>query len=227
MKLSEKLINRLKYILKYKPRKSLNGLDVVIEKYLDIQGGTFIEVGANDGINQSNTYYLEVCKGWNGLLIEPVERLYRDCCWNRPKSTVINRALVSSQFEETHVTVHDSNLMSLVQAGKSLTSAEEQHLAIGRDCQDLVDSPATSVAALTLSDLIENIGSFENVDLFSLDVEGFELDVIEGIDFEKHRPRYILVETSKRSEVQAALESNNYTFIEKCTYHDYLFKSEY
>jgi FkbM family methyltransferase len=162
------------YLLKYKPKKSLNNLDDVIEKYLDKRNGSFIEVGANDGINQSNTYYLEVSKGWRGLLIEPIPRLYKNCKWNRPNATVENCALVSSDFEPNHVRIHDSNLMSLVQAGNELNNEESEHLKRGRVCQGLESTPVYEVKASTLSSLIDKLNKFQHVDLFSLDVEGFE-----------------------------------------------------
>ena len=219
-------MNRLKYYSRYKPKKSLNQLDDVIEKYLDIRGGTYIEVGANNGVTQSNTYYLEVCKQWRGLLIEPIDRLYKECLWNRPNSTVIQRALVSDECESKFVTIHDSNLMSVVQAGEVLSDTEQEHLARGREVQGLEHSPESQVVAETLSSVIKRLGEFEQVDLFSLDVEGFEMEVLKGIDFSKHRPRYILVETANFTGVDKFLDTVGYKFIEKCTHHDYLFQDQ-
>lgn len=42
-----------------------------LEKYLDFNNGYFVELGANDGVNQSNTLYFESFRGWHGVLIEP------------------------------------------------------------------------------------------------------------------------------------------------------------
>ena len=47
-----------------------------IEKYLS-ENGLFIEVGANNGFSESNTYYLERFRNWNGILIEPIPHLYQ------------------------------------------------------------------------------------------------------------------------------------------------------
>src|SRR4051812_36881077 len=49
-----------------KPYTALYDMDRKLAKYLDFRGGTFIEAGANDGIAQSNTYYLEKHLGWTG-----------------------------------------------------------------------------------------------------------------------------------------------------------------
>ena len=40
-------------------------------KYLNFNNGYFIEMGAHDGIHNSNTYYYEKNKNWTGILIEP------------------------------------------------------------------------------------------------------------------------------------------------------------
>ena len=49
---------------------SLNELDIKLSKHLDFDKGVFVEAAANDGIRQSNTYYLEACRGWTGILVE-------------------------------------------------------------------------------------------------------------------------------------------------------------
>ena len=51
-----------------RPYASLNALDRKIEKYLP-RSGVFIEAGANDGLNQSNTLFLARKHGWSGILV--------------------------------------------------------------------------------------------------------------------------------------------------------------
>ena len=53
--------------------------------------GYFIEVGAYDGVQLSNTYFLEQM-GWHGLLIEPIESLCQQADQNRRRSKAIHAA---------------------------------------------------------------------------------------------------------------------------------------
>jgi len=50
---------------------ALNNLDKSLETFIDFNNGYFVELGANDGVNQSNTLYFEHFRGWRGVLIEP------------------------------------------------------------------------------------------------------------------------------------------------------------
>ena len=72
-------------------------LEKVLKKYLNFKNGYFIEVGAHDGVFQSNTLNLEKELGWTGLLIEPSLNAFLDCVKNRPNSKCLNIALTSYQ----------------------------------------------------------------------------------------------------------------------------------
>jgi hypothetical protein len=61
-----------------------------LKKNLKYKKGFFIEAGAFDGINFSNTYYLEKELNWKGILIEPTLERYLSCIKNRKKSIAIN-----------------------------------------------------------------------------------------------------------------------------------------
>lgn len=62
---------------------SLNELDKKLEIYLDIDNGYFVELGANDGVNQSNTLFFERFRGWKVILIEPFQSNFAELIRNR------------------------------------------------------------------------------------------------------------------------------------------------
>ena len=51
----------------------------LLEIFKNKTSGFFIEAGANDGLNQSNTFLLESVLKWNGLLVEPNIHRYNIC----------------------------------------------------------------------------------------------------------------------------------------------------
>jgi hypothetical protein len=71
-KLKRKRFNQLIQIRsKFKKFSGLNKIDKDLIKYIKYKNGFYIELGANDGISQSNTLFLEKYKNWSGILIEP------------------------------------------------------------------------------------------------------------------------------------------------------------
>ena len=205
-------------------RPSLNNIDKKLDKYLNYRDGFFIEVGANDGFNQSNTYYLEKFQGWRGILIEGIPELYQKCVRERPKSKVFNCALVSSDCQEPFVTMRYGNLMSLVKGALKNEEVENNHLERAYKIQktENITSYEIQVEAKTLTSILDEC-KVEKIDFFSLDVEGFELNVLKGLDFNKYRPKYMLIEARFREEIEEYI-SDLYSQVDQLSHHDFLYK---
>ena len=58
---------------------SLNELDKKLRKRISKRSGFYVEIGANDGVNQSNTLHFEKTLGWKGVLIEPIPHRFLKC----------------------------------------------------------------------------------------------------------------------------------------------------
>lgn len=206
-------------------KQGLNGLDDKLEKYLNYNNGFFIECGANDGITQSNTYYLEKRKNWRGILVEGIPELYKKCKTNRPKALVYNNVLVAEDYTDSHMEMTFANLMSVV-ADTSLED-KERYIREGIECQNIANSYTVSVPVTTLGKILEE-NNITEVDFFSLDVEGYELEVLKGIDLDNFNIKYILVEILtedlKKSISERICKTGEYKLIDQLSQHDYLFK---
>jgi len=202
---------------------ALNALDRKLKKYVDFHGGYFIEAGANDGLTQSNSYWFERFRGWRGLLIEAVPEKAEACRRNRPNATVVQSALVGSD-SITSVRINTAGLMAFVASGPQENADEHARLARAMAVQNLAEVNNIEVPAKTLSSILDDLGS-PKVDLFSLDVEGFELEVLRGLDLRRHRPTYILLETDN---IDAAVEvlGGTYCVIDHLSHHDYLLQTK-
>jgi FkbM family methyltransferase len=171
---------------------SLHEIDLKLDRLIGHTGGFFVEAGANDGFEQSNTYWLERFRGWSGVLVEPIPQLYEEAVLERPAARVFNCALVPFDYQGTTVRMRYGGLMSIVGGAQG---SEEEDRAYVRPAFDLrMESEyEVEVPARTLSSILDEIEAPE-IDLLSLDVEGFEPSVLRGLDFDRHAPRFILVE---------------------------------
>lgn len=202
-------------------RLALNALDMKLAKHIPDRSGFFIEAGANDGLSQSNTYWFERFRGWRGLLVEPVPAMAQLCRRNRPKATVVNAALVATD-ETKSVRMKTANLMAFVANSFTDPADEKQHLDYAVTTQRLAMVEEIDVPARRLSAILDDLG-IARIDLLSLDVEGYEVEVLRGLDMARHAPRHILIETKKLDAVQAAL-GGRYRLVEQLSGHDYLLR---
>jgi FkbM family methyltransferase len=207
---------------------ALNGLDQKLERYLDKDGGFFVEAGANDGLSQSNTYYFEKIRKWTGVLVEPIPDLAKRCATRRSKSTVINAALVSAEFGGSDIEINYAGLMSAVQGAFADEELTNRHVADGLCIQGIERSYKIRVPALTLTTILDQIRPRQAIDLLSLDIEGYEPDALKGLDFHKYRPRFLCIEVRDSAAINKVL-SGYYREIEvlfKCeVYQDILYQS--
>ena len=202
-------------------RPALNGLDRKLEPYLSFDHGFFVEAGANDGYTQSNTYYLERFRNWRGVLIEPLPAVYERCRLERPASKVFCCALVANDYEGATAPMLAANLTSLVRGAQRSPEADEAHCRLGAQIQDTVVSEV-DVPACRLTSVLDEAGA-GRVGFLSLDVEGYELQVLNGLDIERFRPRYLLVEARFRDEIDRRL-SPYYDPVDELSHHDVLYR---
>lgn len=177
-----------------------HGLDAVLGERLPSRPGTFVEVGAYDGTFMSNTYYLERFRGWSGVLIEPLPERYRRCVRARPNSQVFNCALVADEGQDS-VVLRCEGPMSTVAS----IPMREVEPAVA-ETWGLNDLREIAVPARTMTSVLDEAGTVF-IDLLSLDVEGFEAEVLQGLDFERFKPTWILVEFGRDRQRQAGVET--------------------
>jgi FkbM family methyltransferase len=179
--------------------------------------GIFIEAGANDGIKQSNTHGLEFVLGWHGLLIEPVPSLASACRRNRPRSTVVNTALVSPELDGQLIEMVDLGLMTTVAMHR--TENELRH-HVAEAATTGVTPNSLEVVGQPFSRVIDE-AQLSEIDFLSLDVEGFELVALAGLDLSRHSPRVVMVETDNPAAITALLGSM-YVGPAAVSHHDFV-----
>lgn len=151
------------------------------DKYLNYRDGFFIELGAGDGILYSNTLFFEKNLNWNGILIEPTNQ-YQHLQQNRPKCNNFNCAVTKNKGRV--------KFLGNGPCGGVVDTMPDGH-RVGNNIQGEV----YEVDSSPISDLIKDL-KIQKVDLFSIDVEGGELQVLETFDW--NIPVYVvLIEMSR------------------------------
>jgi len=199
---------------------------MMLEDKLPHRDGFYVELGANDGVGSSNSYYFEVNKGWKGVLIEPTPNLYLSCVKKRGANNVVFcNACVPFDYKEEFVRMKYCDSMTISDNLDLDIGDHDKFVESGK--QFLNEGESTFIfgaKSATLNSLLKEAEAPALIDFLSLDVEGAELDVLRGVDFTKYNFRYMVIECRDIDKMNAYLTEFNYSLEKKITIHDYLFK---
>lgn len=166
------------------------------------KNGFFVEFGATDGIDLSNTYILEKDYGWTGILAEPARCWHTDLHRNRG-CTIDTRCVWSEtgkslQFKETV----DPAFSTIEKYANS-----DFHSKLRKNGE------VYEVETISLMDLLDIHGAPSVIDYMSLDTEGSEYEILNDFDFDKYHIKIITCEhnyTNSRNLVFDLLTANGF-----------------
>jgi FkbM family methyltransferase len=175
--------------------------------------GIFVEVGANDPMAGSQTWLLEQ-NGWRGVLVEPQASLCEKLRPARPRSQVFQVACSSPGSEgeaDLILTEYDGNATLKPQ----------------RDSHGINYVGAERVRITTLDSVLQAAG-VSRMDFVSLDVEGHEIEVMRGFNFEKYKPSLILIEDGVRDlSKHCFLKRRGYKLVKRTTLNNWYVPKEH
>lgn len=177
---------------------SQHGEDVLLDNIFKGQeDGFFVEVGCIDGIRYSNTLTFEE-RGWRGVCIEAHADYIDSLRKNRPGSIVEHCA--AGEADEDAVTFYANFRGSLSSLDKSL---EDRFKAHGKYFGGFVEQ---KVAKRCLNTVFAKHG-VDHIDVLSLDIEGYEVEAIRGLDLQRYRPRVMVIEIDGGKAEEDALDA--------------------
>lgn len=186
------------------------------------KNGFFLEIGADDGVDKSNTKFFEEL-GWDGMCIEASPKRF--------KLLEKNRTCICENYAVSD-SVGEVEFMDISGWGKGLSgivdSYDEKHKKrIEQEIKNPKNNGREVIKVKT--ELLNNLLDKHNIneiDFCTIDIEGGEYDILKTIDFEKYDINIIIVENNYNdSEVNNLLISKGYKKIHKLTIDDVYMKN--
>lgn len=166
---------------------SQHGEDFILRKIFPKDNGFFVEVGCIDGLRFSNTLFFEK-KGWKGICIEAHSSYIDLMKENRPNSQIVHCAI--GEKDEGVVTFYANARGSLSSLDKSTEKIfEKTHKQFFSGFEE------QKVEKRTLTSVFDQLG-VGHIDFISIDIEGYEVEAMEGLDLNKYKPTLFLVEVN-------------------------------
>ena len=188
------------------------------------RGGFFIEAGGYDGEEHSNTLFFELERGWTGILIEPVPKIYQKLLSKNRKIYTINACIadnkpIVAKFRVLHVL-----------SGRISEMSDKQQKIIDREAKaghSKIDSIAY-IPCFSLRTILKAI-NVDYVDYFSLDVEGGEWSILKNFDLKRTDIKSFSIECGENDDkkvlIKNFLKNYGYTFLKDDGQDIYFIKS--
>lgn len=202
---------RKKYHAQYQQDRILNET-----LFRNRRHGIFCELGAFDGVTMSNTYFFEKNLYWTGICIEPLPQLFEQLQKTR-QCICIN----ACAYNERKTVEFQANEGYGIGLSGVIDAYDEKHKDRIRREQALYRGKKSVLTMQTvlLQDIFDEWG-YTTIDYLSVDTEGSELEVLQGIDFRKTHVNVVVVEDNypdspKHQFVFELLLGHNFVFRQK------------
>jgi FkbM family methyltransferase len=190
------IVENLKY------SKSQLRQDLFVLTHLNFKkSGYFVEFGATNGIDLSNTHLLETRFDWKGILAEPAKCWHPDLVRNRKASIIDTRCV----WKKSGATLRFSEV-----GYAELSTISEFNSSDSHNRRDRLEY---DVQTVSLIDLLDEHKAPPVIDFISIDTEGSEFEILNGFDFARYLFRVITCEhnhTANREKIRSLLTKNGY-----------------
>lgn len=192
----------------YRGSKSFSqlGEDAMLQSFLPQGSGFYVDMGSGSPIEGSNTYALYLM-GWRGILIDPIASNMELSRRIRPGDKCV---LTLCGRETGHI--QEFFEFETYQYSTTVESRAEEMQALGHRIRATYPLKTTRVTDL-LPDVIP-----PGPTLLSIDAEGVELEILQGNDWTRFVPNFIIVEEweppiRRETDISRFLESQGYSLI--------------
>jgi FkbM family methyltransferase len=194
--------------------------ETLLQWFNGLCNGTYIEMGALDGLRSSNTHVFNKVFGWKGVLVELSPKNYQNLVKNRPNEIATVNAAVCASGQTVHWYQSPSNALSGVWefTNESYRRRWWKNATLKDDAVAIECSPLNDI-------LKQHARQHSFFDIFSLDVEGAEFQVLKSFNFNETSFGIIVVENDdtnqrKNMAVKSLLRFNGYNLVQRLGNND-------
>lgn len=187
---------------KYTVSYAQNREDIILQGFFtNRKKGFYVDVGAGSPLFDSVTRNFYEA-GWNGINIDPIERIYKDLQKARPRDTNLNLGVSNEEgvlkFREYAC---DGFSTFAENIKREYTKHSDKNTDEYRDYE---------VKTMRLADIFA-AQKVKSIQFLKVDVEGYEYEVLEGNDWKKYRPEVICIEANHvKKDWRKLLKDNGY-----------------
>jgi FkbM family methyltransferase len=179
---------------------------VIEDVFQGKRDGFFIELGAHNGFDISNTYILEKHYGWRGICIEPDPINFPKLVNER--NCICVQACIDGTPREVRF-LHDGAIGGIIDSDTDIKPNAAQNLIELAGNQGRLDTVQTK----TLGQILRENNAPKVIDFFSFDVEGAETRILRNFDFNEYVFSALVIERASE-ELNEILFRNGYKFVE-------------
>jgi FkbM family methyltransferase len=187
------------------------GEDLLLERIIGKQSkGFYVDVGAHHPVRFSNTY-LFYKRGWHGINIEPNSRVIGLFKRYRPNDVNLELGISERPGELTYWMFDEPALNSF-----------DRELSEKRDRETAYSMTGTRKVKVDRLDRVleEYVQPATGIDIMTIDTEGHDLAVLRSNNWERYRPRWLLVESLAREPLDK-MKSEQHRFLQEQSYDLY------
>lgn len=163
---------------------SQEGEDILLSRIFEgKKDGFYLDIGAHHPQRFSNTY-LFYQKGWRGINIDPIPGIKEKFDKERPGDINLEIAIGEKEVELNYYNFKEKALNTFSE------ELANQYKVGGWELNSII-----SIKTYPLDKILdEYIPINKTIDFFSIDVEGFELEVLKSNNWNKYKPKIIVIE---------------------------------
>jgi len=193
---------------------SFGTIDILINYFFkNKSNGFYVDVGCQNPISNNNTYLLYKSKNWNGMNIDLDKKNIDLFNLIRKRDININAAVSSGNFKKKIYFYHSKSAINTIEKKISLIQKAK--------VKKVIDVDTVTLDQLLLKNNINKI------DFLSVDVEGHEMDVLNGFNINKYSPKIVVIEFLDLKMKKFEFYNNSINNILDSDIYKYFIKNNY